>query len=201
MFDYTDRPDVKGAIKDFEREYQSLKVLTHPSIVRFIGFDHFPKDHKAYLRMAWASTELADIESGGAVDLGDVICHHDGLHSDRSKSFLPETFIWHVLFHLSAALALCHNGVSVNQEKVQAETNTGTVLEKVTQSPPAHLRALAARQPKITWITEKVTFSVKSSHEVIIHRDIKPRNGRYTLGSDPLTRLSWSLIAVSSVGL
>jgi serine/threonine protein kinase len=127
--------------------------------------------------MAWASTELADLDSGGAVDLGDIICHHDGLHSQRNKKFLEESFIWHILFHLSAALALCHHGLQVTTEKVVATSGTKTVLERLTQTPPEHLVRLSESCPRIKWTTERVRFSVKASHEPIIHRDIKPRNG------------------------
>jgi hypothetical protein len=69
----------------------------------------------------------------------------------------------------------------VKRKKVPVETSTQTVLDKLTQRPPPHLRTLSLEHPKITWTTEKVIFSVRSSHEVIIHRDIKPRNGMYTL--------------------
>ncbi|SPJ80264.1 uncharacterized protein FTOL_08656 [Fusarium torulosum] len=176
IFDYTDQPDVARTIRDFEREYQSLKALSHPSIIRFVAFDHVPAMNSAYLRMQWASTELSDNESGGAVDLGDIICHHDGLHSQRRKSFLPETFIWHVLFHLSAALSLCHYGIKIQRKKIAEKTNAQTVLSRLIKNPPPDLRDLAAQHPKITWTTERITFLVNTSHESIIHRDIKPRN-------------------------
>ena len=180
ILNYTGRPDVKKAIIDFEREYQSLKVLSHPSIVRLIDFDHIPHENAAYLRMQWASTELSAGDSGGAVDLGDIICHHDGLHSQRKKSLLPEAFIWHVLFHLSAALSLCHHGIEIQREKIAETTDTKTVLHRLVKNPPPNLRDLAVQHPQITWTTERITFLVKPSHEAIIHRDIKPRNGNFS---------------------
>lgn len=69
--DYTDRIDVAKAIVDLEREYNSLKSLVHPSIVRFLGFEHKAAAKKAFIRMEWAATELS--ESNDAVDLADLI--------------------------------------------------------------------------------------------------------------------------------
>jgi serine/threonine protein kinase len=177
VFNYTGRPDVARAIKEFQREYQSLKALSHPSIIRFIAFDHIPADNAAYLRMQWASTELSDSDSSGAVDLEDIICHHDGLHSLRTKSFLPEVFIWHVLFHLSAALSHCHYGIKIQRKRIVEKTDTQAVLDRLTKKPPPYLRDLAIQHPRVSWVTERITFSVDTSHAPIIHRDIKPRNG------------------------
>jgi serine/threonine protein kinase len=176
VFDYNGRPDVATAIKELEREYQSLKSLSHPSIIRFVDFDHIPSNNVAYLRMQWASTELSDGGPDGAVDLGDIICHHDGMHRHK-KSFLPESFIWHVLFHLGAALSLCHYGIEIQRKNITKKADSSTVLYRLTKTPPRDLLDLALQHPEITWITERITFSIKDPHIPIIHRDIKPRNG------------------------
>jgi serine/threonine protein kinase len=71
VVDYSDRKHQAKAIIDLEREYHSLQSLSHPSIVRFLGFDHNETVKKAFIRMEWASTELS--ESDGAADLKDLI--------------------------------------------------------------------------------------------------------------------------------
>ena len=149
VFDYTDRPDVARIIKDFQREYQSLRDLSHPSIVKFIAFDHIPNEHRAYLRMQWASTELSVNRPDGALDLGDIICHHDGMHG-YGKSFLPESFIWHILFHLSATLSLCHHGVEIQRKKITQKTDTRAVLTRLTKTSPRDLLDIALKNPEIT---------------------------------------------------
>ena len=178
LFDYVDKPDVERVIKEFEREYQNLKTLAHPSIIQFFAFDHIPAECKAYLRMKWASTELSDTEIKGNVDLGDIVCHRDGLHVPGGKLFLPEAFIWHVLFHLSAALSLCHHGIEIQRKEIIETTNAGFVLNLLTKTPPDDLRLRAAQHPMLSWSAERITFSAKKSHKPILHRDIKPRNSK-----------------------
>jgi hypothetical protein len=85
--------------------------------------------------MQWASTELNASQFGGALNLEDIICHHDGEHSGRPKSLLPEAFIWHILFHLSAALSLCHYGIDLKSTKSMEELDTRAVLNRLTKNP------------------------------------------------------------------
>lgn len=69
--DYANRKDVAKAIVDIEREYNSLKTLVHPSIVRFLDFEHNAAAKRAFIRMEWAATKLS--VSDDAVDLADLI--------------------------------------------------------------------------------------------------------------------------------
>lgn len=125
--------------------------------------------------MEWASTTLSD--SGLAVDLGDIICHHDGKHSQRPKSYIAEEFVWHVLFHLGAALALCHHGVELLRESQTEHIDCAEVLSKLVQRPPLELQHLSKEHRRVSCTTERMWFSARPDHEPIIHRDIKPRNG------------------------
>ncbi|KAF2123131.1 kinase-like domain-containing protein [Lophiotrema nucula] len=180
VYDYVDSPYVSKVIEDFQRECENLKTLSHPSIVRIIDFDHSPSSHAAYLRMEWASTELSD--KGGAIDLNDIICSRDGLRGQPVKSHLPESFIWHTLFHLSAALVLCHYGIEVHRKQSIENTDANRVLSRLMEDPTPDLVDLSRKHPTITWNTEQISFSVRKQHEPIVHRDIKPRN---VLLSDP----------------
>lgn len=182
IIDYSNRTNVTKAIKDFEREYQSLQLLHHPSIVQFLGFDHDPKNKKAYLRMEWAASELAS-DPGGAVDLGDIICDREGPYSQGLRSYLPESFIWHVLFHLGAALALCHHGIELHRRPIFEHADSEHVVSQLLEDPleqsnplSHQLISTARRNPRVAWMAERITFSVKDNHGPIIHRDIKPRN-------------------------
>jgi serine/threonine protein kinase len=152
-----------------------LRALSRPSIVKLIAFDHKPHTNTAYLRMEWASTELSNSGSDGAVDLGDIICNHDGAHG-RPKKFLPESFIWHVLFHMSAALSLCHYGIDIKRKKITEKADSELILNRLVKTPPRDLVSLARSNPRVTWLTESIIFSIRGSHDAIIHRDIKPLN-------------------------
>ncbi|KAI0970293.1 hypothetical protein F4678DRAFT_436387 [Xylaria arbuscula] len=132
-FNFRDRLNPAKAIEDAEREYRSLQSLPHPSIVRFIDFDPRTSQHVANLRMEWASTTLS--KTGDAVDLEDIILQRDGRYSQGKKSYLPEEFIWHVLFHLSAALSLCHHGVELRTRQREEKIDIGDILAKLKNSP------------------------------------------------------------------
>ena len=181
MINYGGRADidVAKAIQNLEREYQSLRDLSHPSIVRFLGFEHHPQQQKAYIKMEWATSVLA--ETGEAIDLGDLICHHDGRENKGVRAYLPESFIWHVLFHVSAALALCHHGIELHR-KILFETADSTYILSRLIDPPQRLRELARNHPHVAWQTERITFSLHGTHEPIVHRDIKPSNSKYWTG-------------------
>ena len=185
IIDYSNRTNVTKAIQDFEREYQSLQLLHHPSIVRFLGFDHDPNKKRAYLRMEWAASELSS-DSDKAINLGDIICDRQGPHSQGVRSYLPESFIWHVLFHLGAALALCHHGIELHRRPVFEQVNSEHVVSQLLEDWPERFKPLsnqlnstARRNPRVTWTAERITFSVKDNHEPIVHRDIKPTNSGY----------------------
>ena len=175
VFDYGGWADIDVAktIQNLEREYQSLSNLSHPSIVRFLGFEHHPKQQKAYIKMEWATSVLA--ETGEAIDLGDLIRHHDGRENEGTRSYLPESFIWHVLFHVSAALALCHHGIQLHRKRVLERADSAYILSRLID-PPQRLRELARNHPNVAWQTERIIFSLHATHEPIVHRDIKPSN-------------------------
>ncbi|KAJ3560911.1 hypothetical protein NPX13_g9140 [Xylaria arbuscula] len=181
-FIFKDRLDSEKAIKDAEREYQNLKSLPHPSIVRFIGFDPTPAEYVVNLRMEWASTVLSG-NINGVLDLEDIILERDGRHMGGKKAYLPEEFIWHVLFHLSAALALCHHGIQLHISQREEQIDAGEILGQLMKDPPTHLRDITAKNPTIRFSTEDILFSVESHHDPIVHRDIKPSN---ILLTDPI---------------
>jgi serine/threonine protein kinase len=108
--------------------------------------------------------------------------HPDRLRtrSHQSDRLLPETFIWHVLFHLTAALALCHHGLELHRKFASEEVDSRETLFKLLNDPPQSLITLASRHPKVAWRTEYMTFSMKPTHEAIVHRDVKPRNGKFS---------------------
>lgn len=160
---------------DFGREYRSLKSLSHPSIIRFIDFQHIPNASLAYLRMEWASTNLS--ESGSAIDLNDIICHHYGNQSEKPKSYLSEQFIWHVLFHLGSALALCHHGIELLRDMQTERIDCAEVLTNLFPHPSVDSSKLFAQKNIVHCTTERIWFSLRPVHEPILHRDIKPRNG------------------------
>lgn len=170
-------------IENFQREYQSLKDLTHPSIIRYIDFQHEPSVKHALLYMEWVSTKLAtspgSTDSDSAIDLGDVISHHSSDVSGSKKSYIAEAFIWHVLFHLGAALSLCHHGIELNRELSTEHITSAEILAKLGDNPPGNLRQLANKHSSLTWSTERVRFSVRANHRVVLHRDIKPKNGMF----------------------
>jgi serine/threonine protein kinase len=177
IIDYNGKPNGRKIIQDFEREYKNLEALSHPSIVQPIDFRHEPSENRAYIRMQWASvSELSEGQSPGALNLEDVICHHDGENLGRPKLLLPEPFIWHVLFHLSAALSLCHHGIGIDTKKLVEELDTRTVLNRLTKVPPRSIQELCNKHPKVSWNTERITFSVRHNSAIVIHRDIKPAN-------------------------
>ncbi|KAK8859618.1 Cyclin-dependent kinase 2 [Apiospora arundinis] len=177
---YGDRMNPDKAIQDFHREYESLEACPHPSIVKYISFEHHANIKTAHIRMAWAGSELAET-LGGAIDLGDVIEHRQGVEPDH-PNFLPEPFIWHVLFHIGAALALCHHGIELHRTEVPVKIDSKTVLRELNREPNPRLLKIVKDHPSIDLTTELVSFHAKNIHEPIIHRDIKPRN---ILLSDP----------------
>jgi serine/threonine protein kinase len=168
---YTNSKNADKVIQDFQRECESLQSLPHPSIVRFLGFSHHPDMRQAVLRMEWAAFELSE---SGRADLGDIISSYD---DKRSYRYLPEIFLWHVLFHLGAALALCHHGIELKRTQVPARVNSEDVLLQLIPNPSNELISLASKNTQVTWSTEQIEFSIKDSHETIVHRDIKPSNG------------------------
>lgn len=179
IIDYTSTSNVEQVIEQFRREYTNLKALQHPSIVRFIDFQHREKDNRLWLRMQWASTELQADQSKTTLDLEDIICFHDGKHG-RAKSLIPEEFIWHVLFHISAALSLCHHGIDISIKRNVEKIDTQSVLAQLTNTPPADVKNASTQNPSIQITTESITFFYRKSHEApILHRDIKPANGKY----------------------
>jgi len=133
----------------------------------------------AVLQMEWAASELSQY---GRADLADIISSRDGQHR-KDKMFhhyLPEIFLWHVLFHLGAALALCHHGIKLNRTQLPARVNSEDVLSQLIPNPSNQLTSLARENSQVTWKTEQIEFSIEDdSHDqkCIVHRDIKPSNG------------------------
>jgi serine/threonine protein kinase len=168
---YNNSKNADKVIQDFERECESLQSLPHPSIVRFLDFGHNPNMRQAVLRMEWAAFELSE---SGRADLGDIISSYE---HKKSHHYLPEMFLWHVLFHLGAALALCHHGIELNRTQIPARVNSEDVLRQLIPNLSNELISLARENTQVTWTTEQIAFSIKDSHEPIIHRDIKPSNG------------------------
>jgi serine/threonine protein kinase len=89
---------------------------------------------------------------------------------------LSEAAVWQILFHLSAALALCHHGVEIHRILKSEEIDSYEILPRLISDPPTSLQTVASQHKTITWRSEQITFSMKENHEPIVHRDIKPRN-------------------------
>jgi hypothetical protein len=47
------------------------------------------------------------------------------------------------------------------------------------EQPSQRLKDLVRNHPSLRWTTETIRFSLRLSHEPIIHRDIKPRNSEF----------------------
>jgi serine/threonine protein kinase len=95
------------------------------------------------------------------------------------KSLLPESFIWHVLFHLSAALARCHHGLGLRRESFREQFEAGVIIDRLRRDmgfdAPSKFDSATTR---IRWQAERLSFYCVEPFEPVIHRDIKPRNSK-----------------------
>ncbi|KAG5660005.1 hypothetical protein KAF25_003527 [Fusarium avenaceum] len=172
---YGDRKDVDKVIQDFKRESQSLESLRHPSIIRILGHADDPEKRQAVLRMDWASCNLSET---GSADLRDIIALRDHrCEEDQTPSNLPESFLWHVFFHLGSALALCHHGIAIRTTRILEQVDSKSSLKQLDPDPPEELLTIAEHTPQVFWTTQQVSFFKKPNHEPVVHRDIKPSNG------------------------
>jgi serine/threonine protein kinase len=163
-------------IQDFKRESQSLESLRHPSIIRILGHADDPEKRQAVLRMDWASCKLSET---GSADLRDIIALRDNrCGGNKAPSYLPEAFLWHVLFHLGSALALCHHGIAIQTTQIREQVDSKNSLRQLDPDPPTELLTIAEQTPQVFWTTQQISFFKKPSHEPIVHRDIKPSNGK-----------------------
>jgi len=93
------------------------------------------------------------------------------------KALLPESFICHVLFHLSAALARCHQGLGLRRESFREQFEVDVIIERLRRDmgfdAPSKFDSATMR---IRWQAERLSFHCVEPFEPVVHRDIKPRN-------------------------
>ncbi|CAH2350959.1 hypothetical protein CLIB1423_02S09032 [[Candida] railenensis] len=115
-------------------ELRILRELNHPNIVKYYAHDHLPDKKSIHIYMEYCD--------GG--DLASVIANFK-----KTKTVVPEEFVWNVLVQTLLALHRCHYGVDASKVNLfNQESNNSSTSD----------------EPKI------------NSDTVIIHRDIKPDN-------------------------
>lgn len=88
-----------------KREVEILHVLKHPNIVRFVdGFIPSGPSGQAQLVVEWC-------DRGSLGDLMKRYRMYNDVHPNRSNTYLPEGFLWHIFESLISALAYLHHGV------------------------------------------------------------------------------------------
>jgi serine/threonine protein kinase len=98
--------------------------------------------------------------------------------SDQSfKARLPESFIWHILFHLSAAFARCHHDLGLNVEHYQEGFESSEVRARLRSVYFFDALSNFRHSPNmVAWQSEQLSFFLEALFEPIVHRDIKPSN-------------------------
>ncbi|KAL7273963.1 hypothetical protein RUND412_003161 [Rhizina undulata] len=88
--------------KSFEQECSLLRVVVHPNVVNFFGFQA-PDENYNTDRIYMEYCEGGDLSSL----LEDI--------KTREKMPLGEDVVWQIVFQLAAALAYMHHGLSINK--------------------------------------------------------------------------------------